>query len=89
MSCLFTNIQKEWNLLKISLLFKKKKLQLLEISRALFLYEPEQLVKFSNLHQYTFIKARYFLSANRWKRLVFVLLVVIISPINQCYILFQ
>ena len=65
MSCLFTNIQKEWNLLKISLLFKKKKLQLLEISRALFLYEPEQLVKFSNLHQYTFIKARYFLSANR------------------------
>ena len=62
MKCLFTNIQKQQNMLKRSLLFKKKKNfvgkeldnsqgQEFKISRALFLFEPEHIVNFSNLHQ--------------------------------------
>ena len=60
MKCLFTNIQKQKNILKSSLLFKKNtsfKGKYLENSYdleceifRLLLYQPEHIVKFSNLH---------------------------------------
>ena len=51
--CLFTNIQKQMNMLKISLLFKK--IQIVQennskILRVLFLYKFECIGRFSNLH---------------------------------------
>ena len=63
--CLFTNIQKQQNMFKIRLLFKKNTNftgQLLEntddkeskIFRVLFLYEFKYMRRFSNLHQCTF-----------------------------------
>ena len=91
--CLFTNIQKQWNVLqtyrnnemcykhtetmkcvKNSLLFEKNinfTVELLEnylhyeceIFRVLFLYEPEHILKFSNLHYCTF-KRRFHSKSN-------------------------
>ena len=65
MICLFTNISKQQNMLKSSLLIKKKtnftgkylensQDQECKVFRLLFLYEPEHIVRFSNLHQCTF-----------------------------------
>ena len=61
MKCLFTNIQKQYNMLKSSLLFKEStnftgtqlensKERECEIFRVVFLNEPEDIPKFSNLH---------------------------------------
>ena len=61
----FTNIQKQQNMLKISLLFKKftnsgannsriLMIKNVKIFRALLLYESKPIMKFSNLHQCTF-----------------------------------
>ena len=65
MKCFFGNIQKQQNMLKYSLLFRKntnficKYLDNVQDSECkifmvLFLNEPEHVVKFSNLHQCTF-----------------------------------
>ena len=65
MKCLFTNIQKQQNMLKSCLLFKKNtnftsrqleksQDQECEIFRLLFLLKPEYIVKFSALRQCTF-----------------------------------
>ena len=65
MQCLFTNIQKQQNMLKSSLLFKKNtnftgkylgnsQVYECEIFRVLFSYGAEHILKFSNLHQCTF-----------------------------------
>ena len=59
--CLFTNIQKQQNMLKSYLLFKYKTSRvndsrILRVKNAKFswlLYEPEHKVKFSSLHQCT------------------------------------
>ena len=63
--CLFANIRKQWNTLKISLIFKKntnfmgKKVQSsqdleCEIFRVLFSHERNHIGRFSNLHWCTF-----------------------------------